>query len=192
MRARQAQTAQVARVFQFSGSIVDEGESLAWLGGMTAKGGGLVCLPGGGQQVYRRVAKGAQHLRGRSRANPAAVLAEGHVTGAEEIVLDPPVRPAQLQQRTGVGRLPPKAGDAVDDLPCGLAVDTAQALQFERLLQTRPVDVAIQDRSGGDSPTFDAAVSFVMADRLPALALGQTALPRGKGICSTKPWRSAL
>ena len=93
------------RVFQFSGSVVDEGQSATGLGGMSAQGSGLVGGTAGYQQMNGRVAKSSQNLRGRAGPDTALILPECHVAHMKEAVLDPPMSPAQVQKFSRVGSL---------------------------------------------------------------------------------------
>ncbi len=156
------------------------------MGRVAAESGGFVGETGGVQEMNGRVAKGRQDLGGRPASDPTGILSKRHVARPEQIVLNPPVRPTQIQQCRGIGPLPGKACDSVDDLRCGLPVEGSLPHQFKCLLQTRPIAVALQGRRAGDSPAFYSSVSLVQATGLLAFCVGQTAIPRGKRMSPTR------
>ena len=97
--------------------------------------------PGTSEQGQAGIAECGQRLGPVASPGPGGVLAEGDVPMAVQIILDGPMASRQRQQIGGPGTAARQAGDGVNDLDRGLALDRALARDPAELRRARPVEI---------------------------------------------------
>lgn len=145
---------------------------------MATKSGGFVGAAGPIGQAGREVAAGCKETRGLAGADTTSIFAKGHIPNPMQAVFDAPVASDQAEQAIGVGLLSAEAGDAVDILDADLASHRPPAMKHENLLDSRPVEIAIELGSTDQPAMLDSSVPLVCAlSGLPA-GLRQATLRR--------------
>lgn len=98
-----------------------------------------------------------------ANSQATAVLTEGDVSTIVKTVLDTPVGTDQGEQAIWIGSFRGKAGNTEGGFRAyftGIELDET-SLQFEDLLDRRPIEIVVEKIGHGDRASLQAAVAFV-------------------------------